>query len=629
MFEVNETVFICLDGDEQGRNAMLQLAKDVGPKAKIISLPDGMDVNDFARQHSKSEFEALMSDAQDSITYQINQIPEDILRFELPHNLEPVLRELAKMSEAESEGYLKDVIKVRFRLDRDDITAYRSELKDIRKRESEQKDVDNSTKKYPVIWVDMEPLSPAQDFKNGKAMFTVYLTENSPEGLIRVPHVLTSDRECFQLNTEELSSRGLYLARPDVRPSDKRRWSTDKNAENSVYSFLRGEAEVDPLVLFDEIVDLLRQHLEYPDPRYYVLFALWTMGTYLYMLFPSYPYIHTNGPKRSGKTRTMEIIAPLAFNSVMASSLSDAAMYRTVENDRCTLFMDEAAKFSRKNPNSNSERMEIFNSGYKKSGNVTRCIGDEHNPVSFSTYSPKLVANIEGLDPTSRDRTIFLRLQRARGRVARYNPQQLEPLFQKLRNGLYILAMTHHSEIFQYYEKLKPVESLRDREEELWSPILALADFLDQRQKNPRPTNSLRNQMLELAELCRRDKEGEEEDSDFSLRILNYVVEFTQTHEPIAGSKKEASHYYQADLLLNYIHMRESSDYIKKNSLTRALKKLLIISNSETDKKYLRIDSQNRLTSNKITKQTLCYRLDPNKIKDIAERYGVRVSNND
>ena len=74
--------YICFDGDEPGRKAALELAKDFYPAAKIINLPDGKDLNDLLRELGQEQFKEYILQAVqkakhylDLVTAQLEQDP--------------------------------------------------------------------------------------------------------------------------------------------------------------------------------------------------------------------------------------------------------------------------------------------------------------------------------------------------------------------------------------------------------------------------------------------------------------------------------------------------------------------------------------------------------------------------
>jgi len=54
-FKHCQTVYLSLDGDEAGTKANLKIAELLGSKARIVSLPDGQDVNDFFKEKTKED----------------------------------------------------------------------------------------------------------------------------------------------------------------------------------------------------------------------------------------------------------------------------------------------------------------------------------------------------------------------------------------------------------------------------------------------------------------------------------------------------------------------------------------------------------------------------------------------
>jgi DNA primase len=69
-----QTIYICFDGDEAGKTGALKTADLIGERARIIQLPEGLDLNEFLIDHSKGDFDALVASALDVIKYQLSQI---------------------------------------------------------------------------------------------------------------------------------------------------------------------------------------------------------------------------------------------------------------------------------------------------------------------------------------------------------------------------------------------------------------------------------------------------------------------------------------------------------------------------------------------------------------------------
>jgi DNA primase len=138
-FEKFNTVYICLDSDASGKEAAPVVAEKLGMESRLAQLPDGVDdPADFVEKgHTRDEFERLLTEAQDIVEYQIDQIPSDIDRLRLPDRLRPIMGQLAELEPAKAEAYLKYRIAPRFKLKERELSAYRSTLSYLRREHRE------------------------------------------------------------------------------------------------------------------------------------------------------------------------------------------------------------------------------------------------------------------------------------------------------------------------------------------------------------------------------------------------------------------------------------------------------------------------------------------------------------
>ncbi|MGZ4556816.1 MAG: toprim domain-containing protein, partial [Mycobacteriaceae bacterium] len=56
-FEGIDEVIVVADGDKQGRDAAKRVAKDIGPAARTVNMPDGMDSNTFIVTNGVAAFQ--------------------------------------------------------------------------------------------------------------------------------------------------------------------------------------------------------------------------------------------------------------------------------------------------------------------------------------------------------------------------------------------------------------------------------------------------------------------------------------------------------------------------------------------------------------------------------------------
>jgi uncharacterized protein DUF3631/Toprim domain-containing protein len=127
------------------------------------------------------------------------------------------------------------------------------------------------------------------------------------------------------------------------------------------------------------------------------------------------PKLNLSSPDRGcGKTTLLEVIGALVPRPETGSSITAAVTFRLIQARRPTLLIDEADRVLR---NTNEELMAVLNSSHRRSGAyVWRVeeIGGERVPVKFSTWAACAFAGIRSLPSTLQDRSIIVRLSKAR-----------------------------------------------------------------------------------------------------------------------------------------------------------------------------------------------------------------------
>lgn len=90
----------------------------------------------------------------------------------------------------------------------------------------------------------------------------------------------------------------------------------------------------------------------------------------MFNLFEAIPYLHLTGAKGSGKTTLVRILSSLSHHPVSTVSVTPANLFRMIENEQPTLFIDEAEDLEKRGT-SNNPTIQSLNSGYKKTGKFT------------------------------------------------------------------------------------------------------------------------------------------------------------------------------------------------------------------------------------------------------------------
>jgi hypothetical protein len=240
--------------------------------------------------------------------------------------------------------------------------------------------------------------------------------------------------------------------------------------------------------------------------------ALWVAATFCFEAFDAMAYLCVTSPTpRCGKTRLLEVLALLVSNSERTANISEAALFRIIEENSPTLLLDEAETLKGK-----GERAEylrgLLNAGNRRDATVTRCVGQNHTVQRFSVYCPKIIAGIGSIPHTIRDRSILIEMQRRKNseRVARFLFRKARPEGDGLRNRISAFVVENRKAIETAYHGVE-LDFIEDRDAEAWEPLFAVLSIAD---------GSRREELKACALVLTGQKaEGDAEES-LSLRLL-------------------------------------------------------------------------------------------------------------
>jgi hypothetical protein len=229
-------------------------------------------------------------------------------------------------------------------------------------------------------------------------------------------------------------------------------------------------AAVNGAELLVELCGAIRQYLVLPANSEQIL-ALWAVHTHAFDCFGHSPRLAITSPEKGcGKTTTLDVLAELVARPLLTSNASVAAVFRIVEMAKPTLLIDEADTFLK----DNDELRGILNAGHRKGGQVTRTVGDDHEPRQFSTWTPAAVAMIGRLPDTLEDRAVVVRLRRRKPseRVKQFRADRTDELKQLARKIARWTA--DHRDLLAASDP--NTENLFNRAADNWRPLLAIAD---------------------------------------------------------------------------------------------------------------------------------------------------------
>ena len=362
-----------------------------------------------------------------------------------------------------------------------------------------------------------EKLHPTIDFKD-KAYFGFWVDDLivNKKDINKAFCIVTDQREIFPIYRTKAGLTKKYLPFdvmfvPD-RLSDNPLWNREY-----IQDFIENNADIGDLNVFEIIKNKLKEYIDFPnEERNYDLFSLWIIGTYFFPLFEAYPYIYLGGFKRSGKTRAMSIGTLLAFNGISCSNISMPSIYRIIEQYKCTLGIDETEFLVSKK---SGEIRNILNAGYLKGSKVIRQEKSGryrfYNKF-FDNYSPKIIANIAGLEDVLADRTIEIMMEKSIDKNIIDMELKIESSeWNEIRNYCYLFVMKNWKFIKTVYDSFKIEKDIKGRDLQLWKPLLALSKWF---------SVELYEKMLKFALEKIEQKEREEIESAVELGLLEVLI---------------------------------------------------------------------------------------------------------
>lgn len=162
---------------------------------------------------------------------------------------------------------------------------------------------------------------------------------------------------------------------------------------------------VDGADLLDLLSKTVALHVVLPNGAAEAI-ALWVLFAHAHDCFDISPLLCATSPTpECGKTTLLTFLSRVSPRALLASNISPASVFRSVEKWMPTLLVDEADTFLR----DNEELRGILNSGHNRgSAYVIRTVGESHEPARFCTWTPKVLALIGNLPPTLASRSLHI-----------------------------------------------------------------------------------------------------------------------------------------------------------------------------------------------------------------------------
>lgn len=237
--------------------------------------------------------------------------------------------------------------------------------------------------------------------------------------------------------------------------------------------------------IINDISTYIREFIYLKEEPEYIVISLIPLLSYIVSVFERIPYFWLRADKGSGKTTLMSVLKPLVYHPVFVSNITPSTLFRIVDENSPTLFMDEVEALATRS-NANNPFIQILNSGYHKEGQVTRTRGNQVQV--FKTYGLKILAGISQIAETVEDRCIQINLHKPPDStvITPYVGQNVENTLQ-LQKAIQASIWKNINELYTYLQNpasigIDPRISLREYDK--WMPILAIAKVFSTKKNN-------------------------------------------------------------------------------------------------------------------------------------------------
>jgi hypothetical protein len=244
--------------------------------------------------------------------------------------------------------------------------------------------------------------------------------------------------------------------------------------------------EVNGTELLNEIRDLFKRYAVLPTcaPEF---LALWVVHTHCIEAADHTPYVAVmSQDPECGKTTVMKLLAALASKPRTYSDISTASLYREIDEEEPTLFIDELDAFMRGNNENYHAVRGILNSGFERSPFATVGRAEEYiNPDAgksfrnraYSTFCPKALAGIQNIPDTVRSRSVVIWMQKNNSiQLPRATTRRIARETVDLRRKIVRWAQDNIDTLEGIEEPRKMPRQLSNRAFDRWCPLVAIAD---------------------------------------------------------------------------------------------------------------------------------------------------------
>jgi len=210
--------------------------------------------------------------------------------------------------------------------------------------------------------------------------------------------------------------------------------------------------------LHSEIVKFLRHYWESRDEIVYDVLACFILMTWRFEEFKVVPYLDALGPKGTGKSKLLELLASVSYRGWFMTHPTPAAIFWIVDRYHPTLLADNYEFWAKEN---RRELDGLFNAGYRRGATVPRRPREGESGADldiYDVYCPKAISGTREPSGALESRCIRIRTTRTRHAT----PMEIDEAWaRELRSKLLQYRLRHleaptraHDEILNRYGRV-------------------------------------------------------------------------------------------------------------------------------------------------------------------------------
>ncbi|MBM3282767.1 DUF3631 domain-containing protein [Candidatus Gottesmanbacteria bacterium] len=357
------------------------------------------------------------------------------------------------------------------------------------------------------------------------------------------------------------------------------------------------------------VTGLFRKYVDFDEKSFYLISFLYILLTYFADIFYAIPYLQIFGREGSGKSRVGDLFSKLCTNPFASGDISDAALFRVIaQKSGQTLIVDEADDLSA--ATRRGILLRVLKTGYRQNGCVVRC-GPGGTVKRFPTFGPKIILNERGItDRALASRCIILHIGRSTRRLEQLKPSSDETEFKQAKERIRRFADDFRDLVDSHYASFEGVDKIRGRDEEVWAPMIIIADLLASLLHSP----LIKEELIRFAQNAILQREKTQLIGNTQAQIIQSTMAYVK--EPTTPALKiDGLRFYVGEDLCRSVREGWSIPHMSVEAFSRVLNQLNII------KDVRRPRLKMRQGDSEVEVQRSCYALDEERLAKLVSQY--------